>query len=262
MKLAEVSQRIKDLMGYTLAIKPSEIPHEEAGQGLFLDGEAEVGSVIAFYPGVVYSPAYYRYIPGYPRVDAQNPYLITRYDGNVINAQPWGLGGEGREVWTGSITRDADNRQMMHVKGEGSERFWKFLSKPLPGNLRGNLVDVIERRNPLALAHFANHPSQGMEPNVMICPYDFPSSESDLRAYIPNIQFGGPEEVRMKRFGSFWFKLGSGGSGIPILKTIVLVATRALCNEELLLNYRLSNSKRRPAWYTPVNEEEDRRRWS
>ncbi|KAK4743038.1 hypothetical protein SAY87_001039 [Trapa incisa] len=262
LKLAEVSQSIKDLLGYTLAVKPSEIPHEEAGQGLFLDGEAEVGSVIAFYPGVVYSPAYYRYIPGYPRVDAQNPYLITRYDGNVINAQPWGLGGDSRDVWTGSITRDADDRKMVPSKEEGSDRFWRILSKPLPGTLRGNLVDVIDRRNPLAFAHFANHPAQGMEPNVMICPYDFPLSESELRAYIPNVQFGGLEEFRMKRFGSFWFKLGSGGPSNPILRTLVLVATRALCNEELLLNYRLSNSKRRPAWYSPVNEEEDRRRWS
>lgn len=262
LKLAEVSQRIKDLMGYTLVVKPSGIPHEEAGQGLFLDGEAEVGSVIAFYPGVVYSPAYYRYIPGYPRVDAQNPYLITRYDGNVINAQPWGVGGEDREVWTGSVTRDVDNRPMMQGKGEDSDRIWKFLSKPLPGKLGGNLVDVLERRNPLALAHYTNHPSEGMEPNVMICPYDFPLTESDLRAYIPNIRFGGPEEVKMKRFGNFWFKLGSGGSNTPILKTIVLVATRALSNEELLLNYRLSNLKKRPTWYTPVNEEEDRRRWS
>ncbi|KAF9609866.1 hypothetical protein IFM89_018851 [Coptis chinensis] len=57
--------------------------------------------VVALYPGVTYSPAYYRYIPGYPRVDANNPYLITRYDGVVINAQPWGTGGWTRELWNG-----------------------------------------------------------------------------------------------------------------------------------------------------------------
>ena len=32
------------------------------------------------------------------------------------------------------------------------------------------------------------------------------------------------------------------------------------CNEELKLNYRLSNSERRPRWYTPVDEEEDEQR--
>jgi len=122
----------------------------------------------------------------------------------------------------------------------------------------------LERRNPLALAHFANHPAKGMDPNVMICPYDFPLTEKDMRTYIPNVSFGNHEEVNMRRFGSFWFKSSAKNSvsDVPVLKTLVLVATRALCNEEVLLNYRLSNTKRRPAWYTPVDEEEDRRRWS
>nr|VDD27147.1 unnamed protein product [Brassica oleracea] len=42
---------------------------------------------------------------------------------------------------------------------------------------------------------------------------------------------------------------GSNGLDAPVLKTLVLVATRELCDEELLLNYRLTNSKRRPDWY-------------
>ncbi|KAE8022991.1 hypothetical protein FH972_008748 [Carpinus fangiana] len=264
LKRAELSERLKDLTGYKLDIKPSQIQHQEAGQGLFLDGEADVGEVVAFYPGVIYSPAYYRYIPGYPRVDAQNPYLITRYDGSVINAQTWGFGGETREVWDGRSM--AEFKPDIEGVEKGSERFWKLLNSPLEGTqvgMRGG--NVLERRNPLALAHFANHPAKGMVPNVMICPYEFPLTEKDMRVYIPNILFGNAEEVKMKRFGSFWFKLGgsgNGGSDSPVLKTLVLVATRALCNEELLLNYRLSNSKRRPAWYTPVDEEEDRRRWS
>ncbi|KAG2701810.1 hypothetical protein I3843_06G056600 [Carya illinoinensis] len=262
-KQAEVSERLKDLIGYRLDIKPSQILHEEAGQGLFLDGEADVGAVVAFYPGVIYFPAYYRYIPGYPKVDARNPYLITRYDGSVINAQPWGFGGEGREVWNGLSM--ADFKPDMQGVEKGSERVWKLLSTPLEGTRAGIKGDVLERRNPLAFAHFANHPAKGMVPNVMICPYDFPLTEKNMRPYIPNILFGNAEEVKMKRFGSFWFKFGgsgNGGSDVAVLKTLVLVATRALCDEELLLNYRLSNSKRRPAWYTPVDEEEDRRRWS
>ncbi|GJV78006.1 hypothetical protein Tco_1509590 [Tanacetum coccineum] len=70
----------------------------------------------------------------------------------------------------------------------------------------------------------------------------------------------------MKRFGSFWFKSGAvSGDGQmegPIMKILALVPTRPLRNEEVYLNYRLNNSKRRPSWYTPVDEEEDRRRWS
>jgi len=259
---SKVSQSLRDEIGYTLDLKPSLIPHKEAGEGLFLSGEADVGTVIAIYPGVIYSPAYYRYIPGYPRVDAQNPYLITRYDGTVINALPWGSGGESREVWDGLTVPEIRFNEQSVEKGQ--DRVWRMLSKPLEGTRVGSIGDVLERRNPLALAHFANHPAKGMDPNVMICPYDFPLTEKDMRTYIPNVSFGNHEEVNMRRFGSFWFKSSAKNSvsDVPVLKTLVLVATRALCNEEVLLNYRLSNTKRRPAWYSPVDEEEDRRRWS
>ncbi|XP_038903268.1 uncharacterized protein LOC120089904 isoform X1 [Benincasa hispida] len=258
---SELSQKLKDEIGYTLDIQPSQIPHKDAGQGLFIDGEADVGSVIAIYPGVIYSPAHYQYIPGYPRVDAQNPYLITRYDGTVINAQPWGLGADIREVWHGLTVPESNP---IKQGDEKSDRLWRMLSKPLEAKRVGHGGDALERRNPLAFAHFANHPAKDMVPNVMLCPYDFPLTEKDMRVYIPNVSFAN-EEMNMKRLGSFWFKSGRSrinGSDTPILKTIVLVATRALCNEEVLLNYRLSNSKRRPSWYTPVDEEEDRRRWS
>ncbi|KAK1425719.1 hypothetical protein QVD17_21074 [Tagetes erecta] len=267
LTFAESRQRLKDLMGYTLELKKSQILHEQAGQGLFVDGEADVGSVIALYPGVIYSPAYYRYIPGYPRVDSQNPYLITRYDGTVINGQPWGTGGETREPWPQSAHSSVYRPNPSEPSSEtGSDRVWKMLSKPLEGSRLGFSGEVLERRNPLALAHFANHPAMGVEPNVMVCPYDFPLNEKDMRAYIPNVVFGGVDEVRMKRFGSFWFKSrGESNDGQtmgPIMKSLALVATRMICNEEVYLNYRLSNSKRRPSWYTPVDEEEDRRRWS
>ncbi|KAE9450978.1 hypothetical protein C3L33_17146, partial [Rhododendron williamsianum] len=190
---AELSQKLKNLMGYTLELKPSQIPHNEAGRGLFIDGNLmwDISSVI------------------------------------------------GRRTGPTASAQDAD---------KGSDRMWKMLSKPLPPTRVATSGDVLERRNPLALAHFANHPAKGMVPNVMVCPYDFPLTEKDMRTYIPNVAFGGGEEARMKRFGRFWFKSwGSGNSGsddVPILKTLVLVATRALSDEEVLLNYRLSNSKR------------------
>ncbi|KAL3830814.1 hypothetical protein ACJIZ3_019616 [Penstemon smallii] len=263
LKQSELSQKLKDLIGYTLEIKPSQIPHKDAGQGLYLNGEANVGSVIAIYPGVTYSPAYYRYIPGYPRVDLQNPYLITRYDGTVINAQPWGSGGENLEIWDGSSFQEPN----LNSKSDenGSDRVWKLLSKPLDSSKLGRKGEVLERRNPLAFAHFANHPGKDMDPNVMVCPYDFPLSERNMRSYIPNISFGNGEEASMRKFGTFWFKSWRSRnvvSDVPILKSLVLVATREICDEEVLLNYRLSNLKRRPSWYTPVDEEEDRRRWS
>ncbi|XP_044491974.1 uncharacterized protein LOC123215792 [Mangifera indica] len=257
LKRSEASQRLQDIIGYTLDLKPSLIPHKDAGQGLFLCGKAAVGAVIAIYPGIIYSPAYYQYIPGYPRVDAQNPYLITRYDGTVINAQPWGAGGETRELWDGLTLPEI--RPNIEVTEKGSDQIQKLLSKPMESTQGGSGAELLERRNPLALAHFANHPARGMVPNVMICPYDFPLTEKDMRAYIPNITFGNEEEANTRRVGRLWFRwdgLSSNGSDTPVLKTLVLVATRALCDEEVLFNYRLSNSRRQPAWYTPVDEED------
>ncbi|KAG6391628.1 hypothetical protein SASPL_149385 [Salvia splendens] len=93
--------------------KPSQIQHKDAGHGLFLDGEA----IIDIYPGNTYSPAYYQYIPGYHRVDLENPYLIWNSD----KCTAPGAGGEAREIWDGS----------------SSDRMWKLLSKPLDGSKVG-----------------------------------------------------------------------------------------------------------------------------
>ncbi|XP_061362692.1 uncharacterized protein LOC133306392 isoform X4 [Gastrolobium bilobum] len=186
-------------------------------------------------------------------LDEKNPYLITRYDGTVIDAQPWGCGSDEQELWNGR--KMVENKPDM----EGAEKGSDSQSKPLEGSQVDTNDDVLERRNPLALGHFSNHPAKGMLPNVMICHYDFPLIENNMRVYIPNILFGNAE-VNMKRFGSFWFQSGvsrKSESHVPTLRTVVLVATRALQDEELLLNYRLSNSKPWPEWYAPVDDEED-----
>ncbi|XP_028124384.1 uncharacterized protein LOC114321420 [Camellia sinensis] len=213
LKPAELSQSLKNLIGYALELKPSQIPHKDAGQGLFIDGQADVGTVIAFYPGIIYSPAYYCYIPGYPRVDTHNPYLITRYDGTVINAQLWGVGGEIREVWDLSSVIKSRPNVKDDANNKGSDQIWKMLNKPLQATRVVSSGDVLERRNPLAFAHFANHPAKEMVPNVMVCPYDFPLTEKDMRTYIPNIKLGSGEEAKMKRFGSFWF---IGSNPLPL----------------------------------------------
>ncbi|KAG6581555.1 hypothetical protein SDJN03_21557, partial [Cucurbita argyrosperma subsp. sororia] len=58
----------------------------------FINGDVDVEFFVTTYPDVIYSLAHYRHIPlAYPRVDAHNPYLITRYDGTVINPQPKSL---------------------------------------------------------------------------------------------------------------------------------------------------------------------------
>lgn len=70
----------------------------------------------------------------------------------------------------------------------------------------------------------------------MVCPYDFPITEKEIRPYIPNAVFGNEDNVAMKRFETFWFRFGGSGNregDVAVLKTIVLIATRALSDEEL-----------------------------
>lgn len=38
-----------------------------------------------------------RQMADYPRVDANNSYLLARYDGTIIDGKPWGLGRVSRE---------------------------------------------------------------------------------------------------------------------------------------------------------------------
>jgi len=50
-----------------------------------------------------------------------------------------------------------------------------------------------------------------------------------------------------------------GGKSILCL---LLVASRDIENEEVLLNYRLSPGAEKPDWYTTVDPVEEKRRWA
>lgn len=270
LKFAEVSAALKNSIGYTLELKPSQIDHEGAGRGVFLAGEVGPGTVVSIYPGIVYSPPQYRYMRGYPRMDIVNSYLVSRYDGLILDAQPWGCGGESRELWDGGnatiVESDIDNIDTFPDPAgleKKSTRLWGsvFGAKEAFSARKGS---ILERRNPLALAHFINHPARGNQPNVMLCPYDFVFSDPNLRPYIPNVHFDKDDDWEVRRRGLVWMYDKKGektSAGCAVVRTLVLVSTGEVCNEELLLNYRLSNHKNWPAWYHPVDSVEDKRRW-
>ena len=71
-----------------------------------------------------------------------------------------------------------------------------------------------------------------------------------LRAYIPNVAVRADRECVVIEDPS------------EAVAGLALVATRDLHEEELLLNYRLSTHVARPDWYTPVDVEEEKRRWA
>jgi hypothetical protein len=74
---------------------------------------------------------------------------------------------------------------------------------------------------------------------------------AELREHIPN---------RYRQQPTF---MGGKIDSTVAMESMVLVATRELHDEEVFMNYRLSaaSSNALPDWYSPVNAEEDVRRW-
>ena len=157
-------------------------------------------------------------------------------------------------------------------------------------NLAASDADAVARNNPFALAHFANHPPFGFRPNVVVAGVDLVFDDSnELRQFAPNVSIGAfsqpltLEQIEKRKADSAkkgWFasKLhlmfgeeeddesdGTSSSEKKkkvVVPALVLVASEALQDEEVFLNYRLSTHVPAPEWYHPVDVEEDKRRWA
>ncbi|KAK9902730.1 hypothetical protein WJX75_004261 [Coccomyxa subellipsoidea] len=233
--MEDVTATLQERMGFSLHLAPSAVGHADAGEGLWLRGRAKTGAVVGLYPGIVYTRADYRDMPGYPKVDNESDFLISRFDGAILDAKPWG------------------RASLEEPQAAASLGYRERLADTL-AQLHG-----LERRHPFSLAHYANHPPAGRRPNIMIAAYDF-REEDSLRRYIPNVMF---RSCPATPLDSPAFP-GTGEKTLPSrpLLGLALVATREIEDEELLLNYRLSPGLARPSWYTAVDEAEDSRRWS
>ncbi|KAJ7373421.1 hypothetical protein OS493_013014 [Desmophyllum pertusum] len=189
---------------FSLSIQKSSIHHPLAGNGVFLKGSAVPGSFITFHPGLVYLAKDVRKMPNYPNISKDNCYLMSRYDGCLLNAKDF----------------DTDIQ--------------------LPCGKRST--------HPFAFGHMINHPPPGSKPNVMPFNYDIMESfQSDLVYLVPNRYF---------RLPGILYKTAA------VMRTILFVATEHINNEELFVNYRMNPSAELPDWYTPVDLEQDKRRWN
>lgn len=72
-----------------------------------------------------------------------------------------------------------------------------------------------------------------------------------LSAYMPNVMYRDTHAAAAS--GAF--------EQSAAIKGLAFVAVRRIQDEEILLNYRLNPQVQKPAWYTPVDVEEDKRRW-
>ena len=266
------------------------------GLGLYINGAALPGTVVSFFPGVIYRPPHHRFLPDFPLVDRNNSYLTSRFDATVVDSKPWGQGGRGREVWSGvgaqahswwdervrraSVGDEKGGGNKAGLTSASLNRLlvgWLAGARDTPGKrwdadeaqvaaAQAATAAEVERRNPLAVAHFANHPSSGpsFKPNVMMCPFDFPTSVleasglslSDLRAYVPNVVF------RPRARAVAHFHDDEDEEEESVVPMVLMVAKEPVKDEELFLNYRLSPHVTRPPWYVPVDDKEDHRRWA
>ena len=87
----------------------------------------------------------------------------------------------------------------------------------------------------LGVGHLVNHPPRGVKPNVHVVPLDLgPDEHTELHRHLPVVPPRQPLD------------------GEPWKRTAVLVASRALRDEELWLDYKLrADAHRLPAWYEP-----------
>ena len=72
-----------------------------------------------------------------------------------------------------------------------------------------------------------------------------------LSAYMPNIMYCDSNAAAAD----------GGNEQLGVIKGLAFVALRQIQDEEVFLNYRLNPQVQKPAWYAPVDVEEDKRRW-
>ena len=88
-----------------------------------------------------------------------------------------------------------------------------------------------------ACGNKVNHPPAGLRPNVVVYPFDLlPDEHPQLHPFIPVSHFRPP------------------AAGQASKQTAVFIATRALADEELYLDYKLRPDGPLEPWYHPVAE--------
>jgi hypothetical protein len=85
---AELRQAQRRSFGFGVRVVPSSAIHRGvgAGAGVFVDGMARMGSVLALYPGVVFYPSDLMRLPTGTERFRGNEHLILRYDRTLLDA--------------------------------------------------------------------------------------------------------------------------------------------------------------------------------
>lgn len=148
MRNVALASYLRESIGYTVQTFQSTIPNANAGSGLFVDGEASLGSIVGFVPGEVWLKEHLGDMKTLEIFnDDPNYQLSARYDGSLVDSRPY----------------DTPESRIPY-----------FLPK-------------MKNDNPWAQAHLINHPPLGSMPNCLPIMVNFGESMEDrIRSYVPN----------------------------------------------------------------------------
>eukprot|EP00531_Pseudo-nitzschia_arenysensis_P018290 CAMPEP_0116149624 /NCGR_PEP_ID=MMETSP0329-20121206/19071_1 /TAXON_ID=697910 /ORGANISM="Pseudo-nitzschia arenysensis, Strain B593" /LENGTH=566 /DNA_ID=CAMNT_0003645999 /DNA_START=49 /DNA_END=1749 /DNA_ORIENTATION=+ len=197
------SAKMRDKLGYSVVALKSSIPG--AGRGVYVDGYARAGSILAFQPGPVWAKE------------------------NLVNLSI----DEERDL-------ERNDAYQMSLRSDD----YMIDSRRAPYTV---LTD--DNSNLMALGHIVNHPTPSKPPSCRSAMLNFTKgmdigSSAELKRYIPNT-YARPRNVTL--MNSLWDR------DVIEMHSLILVATRDICNEEIFYDYRLASSHL-PQWYHQVND--------
>jgi hypothetical protein len=196
------SAKLRDEWGFSVVVLKSSIPG--AGRGVYVDGFAKAGSILAFQPGEVWAKE------NLLNVSAEEERQLERNDSYQMSLRP-------------------DDYMIDSRKSP-----YTVLTEP--------------QCNMIAVGHIVNHPTPSNPPNARSAMFNFIQSMDlgrNLKRYIPNT-YARPRNLSL--MGSLWDR------EVIDMHSMVLVATRDICNEEIYYDYRLATSHY-PQWYHPVKDD-------
>lgn len=204
----------------------------EGGTGVFLEGYAEPGTLLCFYPGLVFRH-WDDWVLNYGTDESHDyfdPMLIRRVDDAIIDG--------------------ATNIQAWRVTEEGKHA----LAHPMNANTQ----DCGILPNPYAVAQHVKHPPRNETVNCLSLPFNLEKGvlHDKLLPYVPNQYFPHAEKVQQVQFDHKYAKEDSS----LLMKMQIYIATRRIENEELFLDYRYDPDTMCPDWYYVIDEKNLRQR--
>lgn len=243
----DLDEQLKEAHGFVPVVQKSSIPN--GGNGLFIEGCAKAGTIIALYPGICYMPSDLYRIPNCLEFTQRNEYLMWRYDGIVIDGEV------ALEIESSDSDNDDDDDVAVQEQTEQESMGIELITHPFSNG------------------HLANHAPLGHTPNCLQFHMNIPINRNSapLRRYIPNSMYFASRRtvldgitnttIRQKVSSVSEFGVITGADNC--IPTLAFVATRDIQDEEVFINYRYNpNGPKCPSWYHDCDPESSTRRWA